>query len=179
MIDKLGLRYVPDDWQVHLVIRILRGYDSIFLAGTGYGKSLIFEAVAALSGKRKVTLVVCPLKALEADQVHQAREKGIKAVMINEDNTKDPVVWKTAEKTAQLVYISPEMALSDRFGKLWTDAKFRGRVQALIVDEAHCIDEWGEEFRPLYKQLHRLRNFTGQESVIQQATIPVREEHDP
>ncbi|KAJ7702640.1 hypothetical protein B0H17DRAFT_845224, partial [Mycena rosella] len=40
---------------------------------------------------------------------------------------------------------------------------FRGRVQALIVDEAHCIDEWGEEFRPMYKQLHRLRNFTGQE----------------
>jgi superfamily II DNA helicase RecQ len=55
------------------------------------------------------------------------------------------------------------MALSDHFGKLWTDVKFRTRVQALIVDEAHCIDEWGEEFRPMYKQLHRLRNFTGQE----------------
>ncbi|KAJ6542135.1 P-loop containing nucleoside triphosphate hydrolase protein [Mycena sp. CBHHK59/15] len=130
MADKLKLSYVP-----------------IFLAGTGYGKSLIFEAVAAHGGKKKVTLIICPLKALEADQVNQAREKGIKAVMINEDNTKDPVVWKTAEKTAQLVYISPEMALSDRFGKLWTDVKFHGRVQALIVDEAHCINEWGEEFR--------------------------------
>ncbi|KAJ7722837.1 P-loop containing nucleoside triphosphate hydrolase protein [Mycena metata] len=163
MIDKLQLSYVPDDWQVHLVIRILRGYDSIFLAGTGYGKSLIFEAVAVLGGKSKVTLIVCPLKALEADQVKQAREKGIKAVLINEDNTADPVVWKTAEKTAQLVYISPEMALSDHFARLWTNARFRGRVQALIVDEAHCIDEWGEEFRPMYRQLHRLRSFTGQE----------------
>lgn len=60
---------MPDDWQIHLMIRILRGYDSIFLAGTGYGKSLIFEAVAVLGGKKKVTIVICPLKALEADQV--------------------------------------------------------------------------------------------------------------
>jgi superfamily II DNA helicase RecQ len=55
------------------------------------------------------------------------------------------------------------MALSDRFGKLWMAPKFRARVNALIVDEAHCIDEWGEEFRPMYRQLHRLRSFTGQE----------------
>jgi superfamily II DNA helicase RecQ len=61
------------------------------------------------------------------------------------------------------VYISLEMALSDRFGRLWIDGKFRARVNALIVEEAHCIDEWGEEFRPLYRQLHRLRSFTGQE----------------
>ncbi|KAJ6586633.1 hypothetical protein B0H10DRAFT_2094824 [Mycena sp. CBHHK59/15] len=49
VIDELKLTYTPDDWQIHLIIRILRGYDSIFLAGTGYGKSLIFEAVAAKS----------------------------------------------------------------------------------------------------------------------------------
>ncbi|KAJ7690513.1 P-loop containing nucleoside triphosphate hydrolase protein, partial [Mycena rosella] len=150
-------------WQIHLIIRILRGYDSIFLAGTGYGKSLIFEAVAVLGGKKKVTIIVCPLKALEADQVKQATEKGISAILINEDNTNDLAVWRKAEKSAQLVYISPEMALSDRFGRLWMDAKFRARVNALIVNEAHCIDEWGEEFRPLYRQLHRLRSFTGQE----------------
>jgi superfamily II DNA helicase RecQ len=69
VIDRLKLSYTPDDWQIHLVIRILRGYDLIFLAGTGYGKSLIFEAVAVLGGKQKATIVICPLKALEADQV--------------------------------------------------------------------------------------------------------------
>ncbi|KAJ7290568.1 hypothetical protein C8J57DRAFT_1493277 [Mycena rebaudengoi] len=111
IIDKLNLTYVPDDWQVHPVIHILRGFNLIFLAGTGYGKSLIFEAVTVLGGKKKVTLVICPLKALEADQVKQAREKGLKAILINEDNTKDPDVWKQAEKSAQLVYISLEMAL--------------------------------------------------------------------
>lgn len=66
---KLNLTYTPDDWQIHLIIRILRGYDSIFHAGTGYGKSLIFEAVTALRGRKKVTIIICPLKALEADQV--------------------------------------------------------------------------------------------------------------
>lgn len=70
VIDKLKLSYTPDDWQIHLIIRILRGFDSIFLAGTGYGKSLVFEAVAVLGGKKKATIIICPLKALEADQVH-------------------------------------------------------------------------------------------------------------
>lgn len=74
-------------------------------------------------------------------QVKQANEKGISAILVNEDNTSDPTVWKKAEKSAQLVYISPEMALSDSFGRLWMDSKFRRRVNALIVDEAHCIDE--------------------------------------
>ncbi|KAJ7231371.1 hypothetical protein C8J57DRAFT_1533784 [Mycena rebaudengoi] len=123
IIHKLKLTYVPDDWQIHLIIRILRGFDSIFLAGTGYGKSLIFEAVAALGGKKKVTIVVCPLKALEANQVKQATER-INAILVNEDNAKDTAVWKRAEKSAQLVYISPEMALSDQFGRLWTNQKF-------------------------------------------------------
>jgi superfamily II DNA helicase RecQ len=62
-----------------------------------------------------------------------------------------------------MVYISPEMALSESFFKLWKDAKFRKRVQAVIIDEAHCIDEWGEEFRPQYRELEMLRSFTGQE----------------
>lgn len=69
LITKLKLSYLPDDWQVSLIMRILRGYDSIFVAGTGYGKSLIFKGVAVLGGEKKVTIVVCPLKALEADQV--------------------------------------------------------------------------------------------------------------
>ncbi|KAJ7112887.1 hypothetical protein C8R44DRAFT_741242 [Mycena epipterygia] len=115
-------------------------YNSISLAGTGYGKSLIFEAVAALGGKKKVTLVICPLKALEDDQVKQAWEKGLKVVLINADNMKD-----------------------DHFEKLWTDAKFHSHAQALIVDKVRFINEWGQEFCPMYKQLHQLRNFTGQE----------------
>ncbi|KAJ7430828.1 hypothetical protein FB451DRAFT_1067653, partial [Mycena latifolia] len=68
VIDRLKLSRTPDDWQIHLIIRILKGYDSIFLAGTGYGKSLIFEAVAGRGDKKKFTVIICPLTALEADQ---------------------------------------------------------------------------------------------------------------
>lgn len=70
LVSILKLKYVPDDWQVHLIHRILQGYDSIFCAGTGYGKSLIFEGLAVLGGKRKLVIVISPLKALERDQVH-------------------------------------------------------------------------------------------------------------
>jgi len=69
LITSFKLSYSPDDWQVHLIRRILQGYDSIFCAGTGYGKSLVFEALAILGGSRKLVLVVSPLKALERDKV--------------------------------------------------------------------------------------------------------------
>ena len=58
-----------DDWQVHLIQRILQGYNSILCTGTGYGKSLVFEALAVLGGARKLVLIISPLKALECDQV--------------------------------------------------------------------------------------------------------------
>ncbi|KAJ6461133.1 P-loop containing nucleoside triphosphate hydrolase protein [Mycena vitilis] len=163
LIALLTLTFIPELWQIYLVSRILRGFDSVFLAGTGYGKSLIFEGLAVLGGKKKVVIVISPLKALERDQVDQARKKGINAIMINEDNTKTASLWKEARTTAQLVYISPEMACSDSFIRLWKDPKFRGRITALIVDEAHCIDVWGDEFRPEYKKLEMLRSYTGQE----------------
>ena len=69
LISKLSLTYTPDDWQIHLIRRILQGYDSIFCAGTGYGKSLIFEGLAVLGGNNKLVIVISPLKALEYDQV--------------------------------------------------------------------------------------------------------------
>jgi len=60
------LQYTPDDLQVHLIHRILQGYDGIFCAGTGYGKSLVFEG---LGGKGKLVIIISPLEALERDQV--------------------------------------------------------------------------------------------------------------
>ncbi|KAJ7710311.1 P-loop containing nucleoside triphosphate hydrolase protein [Mycena metata] len=166
LVSLLAVTFAPAHWQLHIISRVLRGFDSIFLAGTGYGKSLIFEALAVLGGKKKVVIVISPLKALERDQVDQAREKGIDAILINEDNTKSAALWKRARTSAQLVYISPEMACSDSFIRLWKDSKFRSRITAMIVDEAHCIHEWGDEFRPEYKKLEMLRSYTGQEVPI-------------
>ena len=64
LVSKLSLSYTPDNWQVHLIQWILQGYDSIFCAGTGYGKSLVFEGLAVLGGNRKLIVVIKPLKGI-------------------------------------------------------------------------------------------------------------------
>ena len=69
LISTLNLQYTPDDWQVHLIHRILQSFNSIFCAGTGYGKSLVFESLATLGGKGKLVIIISPLKALERGQV--------------------------------------------------------------------------------------------------------------
>ena len=84
LVEGFKLSYTPDDWQLHLVRRILAGYDSILCAGTGYGKSLIFEALALLGGKGKLVIVISPLKALERDQV-SPRSIYFKMEVINTD----------------------------------------------------------------------------------------------
>ncbi|KAJ7588809.1 P-loop containing nucleoside triphosphate hydrolase protein, partial [Mycena floridula] len=127
-------------WQIHLINRVFQGYDSVFVAGTGYGKSLIFEGLAALGEKGKLVIVVSPLKALEKDQVRQAiANLGIDALVINEDMEKSADLWRQMKSMAQMVYLLPEMALSDSFSKLWQDVRFRKRITAVVVDEAHSI----------------------------------------
>lgn len=83
-------------------------------------------------------------------------------MVINEDTTQTAGLWATARTKATITYLSPEMALSNSFAKLWKDATYRKRLTAVIVDEAHCIEDWGaDDFRPLYRQLGTLRNYTG------------------
>jgi len=97
-------------------------------------------------------------------QAEQAAAKGLDAVAINEDTERSRALWARLRISASLVYMSPEMAQSPSFQKLWLDARFRTRLTALLVDEAHCIDEWGDdEFRPLYRKLSSLRVYTGTE----------------
>ncbi len=88
-------------------------------------------------------------------------------IMINEDNSHDPKVWEIARKSAQIIYLSPEMALSDGFAKTWRDSKFRDRLLTVIVDEAHCVEEWGTaSFRGEYRDLAALWHYTGQEKAF-------------
>jgi len=94
-------------------------------------------------------------------------EKGLKAVMLNEDTSHTTDSWIQVQTTAQLAYMSPEMVLSTSFQRLWKDSNFRGCLTALVIDEAHCIEEWGGiDFQPQYRQLDILRTYTGQEVPI-------------
>ncbi|KLO05798.1 P-loop containing nucleoside triphosphate hydrolase protein [Schizopora paradoxa] len=158
---ELNLNFDIEDWQAHTIHKVLSGFDSVCIAGTSYGKSILFEGLAAMN-KRKVTIVVCPLKVLEKDQTDQAEAKGLRAIYINEDTSKDPEIWKRVHSGYySLVYVSPEMLLSPRFRSLLLDESFRKRLQAIAVDEMHLVKEWGEDFRVKYKELNRLRVYTG------------------
>jgi superfamily II DNA helicase RecQ len=86
--------------------------------------------------------------------------------MLNED-TVNAEMWKRLRQcTDQLYYVSPEMALGEGFVKIWKDSSFRSRVKAVIVDEAHCIEEWGDGFREHYKNLAKLRDYIGREISV-------------
>ncbi|KAL1657907.1 P-loop containing nucleoside triphosphate hydrolase protein, partial [Schizophyllum commune] len=175
--QRFKLPFDVDTWQAHFIRHVLQGYDAFVVAGTGYGKSILFEGVAALVPKpRRLVLVVAPLKALERDQVRNASAKGLKTAVLNEDTSKDWKEWDKARTQAQLVYLSPEMVSSDSFAnRLWKDNSFRKRLAAVIVDEAHCIDEWGgDDFRPVYRNLHELRVFTGSDVPMIACTATAR-----
>ena len=95
--------------------------------------------------------------------------------MLNEDTTKTADLWKRLRTTAAMVYMSPEMALSESFQKLWKELQLRNQLTAVVVDKAHCIDEWGDDdFRPLYRKLNTLRNYTGYEIPIVTCTATAR-----
>ncbi|KAJ6578244.1 P-loop containing nucleoside triphosphate hydrolase protein, partial [Mycena capillaripes] len=156
--QRLGLEFDLDDWQGELIRRLRQGYDSVMVAGTGYGKSVIFEGLAALN-KAKIVIIICPLKTLERDQVCQPLifpTLIFNGVQVNE-----------AEKKG---LIAKMMALSSSFIHLWQDQSFRNRVQALVIDEAHCIAQWGDDFRKEYSGLAKLRDYIGQDTPILAAT---------
>lgn len=92
-------------------------------------------------------------------------------VVLNEDTSRSAKLWASARTEAAIVYMSPEMVLSESFQKLWKDSRFRKRLTAVIVDEAHCIEDWGDDdFRPAYRKLEILRNYTGQGISIMACT---------
>ncbi|KAJ7176552.1 hypothetical protein C8R46DRAFT_1213142 [Mycena filopes] len=105
--QRLGLSF---DLQGELIRRLRQGYDSVLVAGTGYGKSVIFEGLAVLN-KSKIVIVISPLKALERDQVHEAKKKGLDAVMVDE-YTVCPDLWANLRQgRANLYYVTAVFAI--------------------------------------------------------------------
>lgn len=95
-------------------------------------------------------------------KARSAEERGISSVIINEETSKDEETWKKARlRKTRLIFVSPEMATGPSFRKLWTDDGFRKRLALVFVDEAHCIKEWGGDFRPAYELLGVLRSLVG------------------
>ncbi len=137
----------------------LAGRDVIALMPTGGGKSLCFQLPAVL--QPGVSIVVSPLIALMQDQVRLLEDNGIAATFINSSLPRDEVQQRIAAMLRgdfKLVYLAPERLLMTDFltGPLEQLAANPG-INAFVIDEAHCVSEWGHDFRPEYRQLSTLR----------------------
>jgi ATP-dependent DNA helicase RecQ len=140
--------------QENVIRSLLAAHDTCVVMPTGGGKSLCYQLPAVVS--QKTAVVVSPLIALMQDQAAQLAQMGIPAAVINSHQTpveRREVMENAARGTYRLLYLSPErLAAGNTF-----DWLSRIPVGFFAVDEAHCISEWGHEFRPDYRLLSRLR----------------------
>src|SRR6186713_1897462 len=145
--------------QLEIVRDILAGRDVLAIMPTGGGKSLCFQLPALL--RRGVCIVISPLIALMQDQVRLLQDNGIEATFINSSLERAEVSRRLARLhrgELKLLYVAPERLLQAEFeGDVLPRLEASHGISSLVVDEAHCVSDWGHDFRPEYRQLHRLR----------------------
>jgi ATP-dependent DNA helicase RecQ len=138
---------------------VLSGSDVLAIMPTGGGKSLCFQLPAVLHSG--VTLVISPLIALMQDQVRQLHDNGVAATYINSSLNAAEISNRTSQLLSgkfKLVYLAPERLLTGDFlGSVLPRLIASEQLARFVVDEAHCVSEWGHDFRPEYRQLSLVR----------------------
>ena len=140
--------------QREIIDHVLAGRDVLAVMPTGGGKSLCYQIPSLMLNG--LTVVISPLIALMKDQVEQMREAGVPALFLNSSldlETYNRNMAAVREGRVKLLYVAPESLLTSRITSLLEDV----RVDLLTIDEAHCISEWGHDFRPEYRQLIEVR----------------------
>ncbi|CAI2349835.1 unnamed protein product [Caenorhabditis sp. 36 PRJEB53466] len=144
------------------ILSTLVGHDTFVLMPTGAGKSLCYQLPAImLTG---VTIVVSPLRSLIEDQKTKMKELGISCEALTSDLpqlTQESIYRSLRDRnpSIKLLYVTPEkISASDQLNSALLDLYKRGFLARFVIDEAHCVSQWGHDFRPDYTKLHQLRD---------------------
>lgn len=149
--------------QEEIIASVLEGHDTLALLPTGGGKSVCFQVPALI--KDGLCIVVTPLIALMNDQVSQLKKRGIQAVAVHSAMSRDEIdlyLNNCMFGSVKFLYLSPERLQTSMF----RSRVGRMNVSLIVVDEAHCISQWGHDFRPPYLRISELRTLVPDVPVI-------------
>uniref|UniRef100_A0A6C0B3X0 ATP-dependent DNA helicase n=1 Tax=viral metagenome TaxID=1070528 RepID=A0A6C0B3X0_9ZZZZ len=164
--QKLKDFYSYDDFiqPQHKIVKDTRkGYDQLVILPTGSGKSICYQLPAIVSSG--FSIIISPLKALIKDQIDNLRKRDILVLSFYGDTTKKEKILLATEiynhqNTHHLIYTTPETIENNMQFREYLDVlEYRNKLDRFVIDEAHCISQWGNNFRPAYLGLQKIRDF--------------------
>lgn len=159
--------------QFEIINNILNGRDTFCLMPTGAGKSICYQIPATLF--QGITIVISPLISLMKDQVDNLIEAGIKAAYINSTQNMDiikKILLDASMGDYKIIYVSPERLESRIFRDMIKDLQ----ISQIVIDEAHCVSQWGHDFRKSYLEISKFYNILKNKPIISAFTATATKE---